>query len=168
MHKLYEDIKRELREIDENGININNLDAVFKLADIAKDLCEIIKCEEGEMNMRERHDGYGSYMDGGYGMRDTYRPSGYGTQYNPGHMGNRYNGMDPRISDHINRIMEDTDMYQYGRQRYRESGSRDKLHEGIEKLMYSICTFIKGIEEFAETPEEKEIVRKHIQNLRVG
>ena len=76
--------------------------------------------------------------------------------------------MDPRMTEYVNRIMEDSDMYQYGRQRYRDGGGREKLHEGLEKLMFSLCAFIKGIEEFAETPEEKEIVRKHIQNLRVG
>lgn len=169
MHKLYEDVKRELREIiDENGININNLDVVNKLADIAKDLCEIKKCEEEEYEKRSHRDGgrgqfrtdyaYGGYMND----RDRYEP--YGTSYPK----MRYNNADPRMTDHINRIMEDSDMYVYGKQRYRESGNREKLSEGLEKLMYSICSFVKEIENFAETPEEKEIVRKHLQTLRVG
>lgn len=171
MHKLYEDVKRELREIDENGITANNLEAVYKLVDIAKDLCEIKKCEEEEMEKRGRHSGYGnySYMDRSYegygirdGRRDDYDP--YGNSYPK----MRYNNVDPRMTEFVNRIMEDSDMYAYGRQKYRESGNRERMHDGLDKLMYSICAFVKGIEEFAETPEEKEIVRKHIQNLRVG
>lgn len=167
MHKLYEDIKKELREIDENGININNLDVIGKLVDIAKDICEIKNSEDGERTMREYGDN--RYMGGNYNIRGSY-DGNYNTPYMDNYMrgrGGRYSGMDPRMTDHINRIMEDSDMYQYGRQRYRESGSREQMTEGLENLMYSLCNFIKGIEDFVETPEEKEIIRKHISKLKM-
>ena len=40
------------------------------------------------------------------------------------------------------------------------------MKEGLEKLMYGICMFVETVMDFAETPEEKEIIRKHIQKMK--
>ena len=43
MQKLKEQIKKELTEIEEKGVNASNLELISKLADIYKDLGEIEK-----------------------------------------------------------------------------------------------------------------------------
>lgn len=73
---------------------------------------------------------------------------------------------DERMSQHLDRIMEGADAYQYGRDRYRDSGSQERMKEGLEKLMYAVCVFVESMADFAETPEEKEIIRKHIQKIK--
>ena len=40
------------------------------------------------------------------------------------------------------------------------------LTYGLEKLMYALCMFVESTMEFAESPREKEIIRKHIDKLR--
>lgn len=79
--------------------------------------------------------------------------------------GGRYRG-DDRWNEHLDRIMDGADMYQYGRSRYRDGGDSERMYDGLEKLMYAICMFIESTMDFAESPEEKEIIRKHIQKLK--
>ncbi|MBO5871462.1 MAG: hypothetical protein J6Q75_02310 [Bacteroidaceae bacterium] len=51
MQKLKEQIKKELTEIEEKGVNASNLELIGKLADIYKDLGEIEKMEQGGQEM---------------------------------------------------------------------------------------------------------------------
>lgn len=176
MDKILENVKKEIREISEQGINANNLEVLDKLVDIEKDIYEI-KEKEGGLNSMEygRYMGYEynsprgrGYNDGGYGARGNYRDyndGGYGD-------GNYYvrgyyrHGSDERMNEHLDRIMEGADAYQYGRERYRGGGNQERMKEGLEKLMYALCVFVESVTDFAETPEEKEIIRKHVQKMK--
>jgi hypothetical protein len=40
------------------------------------------------------------------------------------------------------------------------------MHEGLDRLMYGICMLVESTMDFAETPQEKEIIRKHIQKIK--
>lgn len=176
MHKLLENAKRELKQIEEAGLNSGNLDNAYKLVDIAKNICKMQMMEEGEERMRGRH--MNEYRDGRGGYRDMdYRNDEYGyydDMYgkrgipDSGRMrgrDGRYRG-DDRWHEHLDRIMDGADMYEYGRNRYRDGGDSERMHDGLEKLMYAICMFIESTMDFAETPEEKEIIRKHVQKIK--
>lgn len=173
MDRVLENVKREIKEIGEQGINANNLDLLDKLVDIEKDIYEI-KEKEGGLSSME----YGRYMDYGYNMprnrmyedeygaRGNYRENG---SYNDGNYyvrGYYRHGSDERMNQHLDRIMEGADAYQYGRERYRGGGNQERMKEGLEKLMYALCVFVESVTDFAETSEEKEIIRKHIQKMK--
>lgn len=173
MERILENVQREMKQIGEQGINANNIDVLYKLVDIEKDIYEIKeKQKEGGKDSMMRggymdRDNYGArgrdgrYMDGrGGGNSSGYSDGGYGAR------GNYRGGYDDRIYQHLDRIMEGADDYQYGRDRYRDSGSQDRMEEGLEKLMYALCVFIESMADFAETPEEKEIIRRHIQKMK--
>lgn len=151
MEKILENVQSEIKQIGEQGINANNIDVLFKLVDIEKDIYEIKEKQGGGSMMRgyfERDD-YGSRRDRG---RYMDRPRG--------------TSRDDRMYQHLDRIMEGADDYQYGRDKYRDSGSYDRMEEGLEKLMYAVCVFVESMCDFAETPEEKEIIRRHIQKIK--
>lgn len=163
MHKLKEQIKKELTEIEAKGINASNLELISKLTDIYKDIGEIEQMEQGgsqEMQDYSRYrenygmyrEGRGSYREGGNYRGDGYNESGYG----------RYNN---RMRDHMNRMMDGMDEYEYGRERYRHSGDDSRIMEGLEKLMYAMCMFVESAMDFADTPQEKEIIRKHLHKI---
>lgn len=173
MDRVLENVKREIKEIGEQGINANNLDLLDKLVDIEKDIYEI-KEKEGGLSSME----YGRYMDYGrnmprngmyedeYGARGNYRENG---SYNDGNYyvrGYYRQGSDERMNQHLDRIMEGADAYQYGRERYRGGGNQERMKEGLEKLMYALCVFVESVTDFAETSEEKEIIRKHVQKMK--
>lgn len=175
MNKLIENARDELHKVEGTGINSSNLDVIYKLASITKNL---MKIEEKE---REEEEMYGEYRERGYGARDSrgrYREGGYNGDGYP----DRYSGYNDshgrervpmremyghdRWSEQLDRFMDGADAYQYGRSRYRDSGDTGRLHEGLEKLMYGVCMLVESTMDFAETPEEKDIIRKHIQKLK--
>lgn len=175
MHKLLENAKKELKQIEETGLNSGNLDNAYKLTDIAKNLTKLQMMEEGEGKMRGGYsEGYndggygrGGYRDGGYrdGGYGNYNDDMYGRRGVPGSGRGRYRG-DDRWHEHLDRIMDGADIYEYGRSRYRDGGDSERMQDGLEKLMYAICMFIESTMDFAETPEEKEIIRKHVQKIK--
>lgn len=173
MHELAKQVKHELKQIEQTGLNAGNLDAVDKMVDILKDIHEINKMEGHEMrdyrygNDRGHeymyNEGRGGYRGDEYSarMRDSrgrYMEGEYGR-------GGNFINIDPRMWDRLERVMEGADMYQYGRDRYRGGDNEERMHDGLEKMMYAVCTFVEYAMDFAETPQEKEIIRKHIQKL---
>lgn len=156
MHKLMEQIKKELKDIEEKGINASNLELIGKLADIYKDLGEIEKMEEGGQKMQDYGRYRENYRDGGYNARGNYRDGGYNEGY-----GRRYS----RMRDYMDRMVDGMDQYEYGKERYMHSGDEGRIMEGLEKLMYAMCMFVESTMDFAETPQEKELIRKHIQKI---
>ena len=160
MHKLMEQIKKELVEIEEKGVNASNLELIGKLADIYKDLNEIENMDKGGQEMQDygryRESYRENYRDGGYNARGNYRDGGYNEGY-----GRRYS----RMRDYMDRMMDGMDQYEYGRERYMHGGDESRVIEGLEKLMYAMCMFVESAMDFAETPQEKEIIRKHIRKI---
>lgn len=146
MHKLIENIDKEIDCIAEQGINNGNIEVLSKLVDIKKDITTI-EAMEGETEMR--------YYD--------ENPYSY---YGNGSYGRRYRGRDDRISERGRRIIEGIDNYRYGRDRYMDGGNSKQMQEGLEDVMYSVCGLVETIVDLAETPEEKEIVRKHVDKLK--
>lgn len=179
MDKLLEQAKKELKEIQEKGINAGNLDLASKLSTIAANLYEIKEKEKEQEEGGQQMYGYGSYRDGRGGYNDGYRRGGYNDgygAYNDGYddgygrrgvpgsgRGGRYNS---RMREHMDQMMYGMDQYEYGRERYQYGGGDDgRMTEGLEKLMYALCMFVESAMDFAETPQEKEIIRKHVQKI---
>lgn len=176
MDKLKELIKKELKEVGEKGLSASNLESTSKLIDMLKDIGEIESEGRGEMayGMRmmppDMYGNRGGYNERGYNER-SYNESGrgYGNgSYMIGEYGARgrsYNGYDNRMRDRIDRVIDGAEMYEYGRDRYQHGGSHEAMEEGLEKMMYAICMLVETAMDAAQSPREKEIVRKHIQKL---
>lgn len=94
------------------------------------------------------------YVEGDYGNRGGYNNRG----------GGNYNGYN-RMKEHLDRINDGVEMYDYGRERYQHGDSEERIYEGLEKLMYAVCMFVESTMDFAETPEEKDIIRRHVQKM---
>lgn len=156
MHKLMEQIKKELVEIEQKGVNASNLELIGKLADIYKDLSEIEKMDKGGQGMTEYGRYRENYRDGGYNARGNYRDGGYNDGY-----GRRYS----RMRDYMDRMVDGMDQYEYGKERYMHGGDDGRVMEGLEKLMYAMCMFVESAMDFAETPQEKELIRKHLHKI---
>lgn len=177
LDKLVNSVEKELKEIGEQGLNASNLEMTKKLVDMYKDLQEVSQMEGGNYGMRGygRDGGYGNrgggYMDRGryYVEGDYNNRGGYGNRggggYNEGRGGGgNYNGYN-RMKEHLDRINDGVEMYDYGRERYQHGDSEERVFEGLEKLMYAVCMFVESAMDFAETPQEKDIIRRHVQKM---
>lgn len=182
--QLKELVKKELKEVGNKGLSSSNLESTSKLVDILKDLEEV---ESGERENMMQYNNYGMppYMNGGmYGEPGGYNNRGYNERgygargYNEGGYNERsynergsgggrsYNGYDNRMRDRIDRVIDGAEMYEYGRDRYQHGGSHEAMEEGLEKMMYAVCMLVETAMDAAQSPKEKEIIRKHIQKIR--
>ena len=163
MDKLMEQVKKELTDIEEKGMNASNLELISKLTEIYKELSEIKQMEQGGQGMQGYGGNYANrneYRDGRYNDRgySGYMESGYGRGGNGGRYSNR-------MREHMNYMMDGMDQYEYGKDRYQHGGDESRVYEGLEKLMYALCMFVESAMDFAETPQEREIIRKHVQKI---
>lgn len=164
MHKLLEKVEKELENIANKGLNSSNLDTTYKLIDIYKDIKESSYYEEmtekgGSYDAPRSRDSKGRYMDSDY-KRLYDKNDSWGEE--------RY-GMYPyedRTERYLNRIRDGIDKYNVGKDRYKDSGSQERMIDGIELTMDAICMFIESLVDFAETSQEKEIIRKHIGKIK--
>lgn len=160
MHKLEEQIRKELSMISDKGLTQGNLEMASKLVDMLKDLSEVKEKGGQEMYGRYRDDYREGYRDyGNYGYRDgSYDRRG----------GGRYGNS--RMREQMGRIQDGMDRYEDGRERYSHgAGEEHRIYEGLEQLMYAVCMFVESAMDFAETPQEKDIIKKHAQKIgRLG
>lgn len=165
MEKLLRNVKKELQHIADEGLNNANLETAYKLVDIAKDIGEI---EEQEQKMQMKD--YGMYKDrynyfDEYPERERYRDNYPDREHNRRMPNGRIFRGDDRINRMIECFLESSEMYDYGRDRYRSGGNEEQMEEGLENMMYSICTLVEELLQCAETPKQKDIIHKHLKKL---
>ena len=151
---LKEKVEEQLNKIVEQGVSVSNVDYIYKLIDIHKDIAneEYWKVKE-EKYMR----GYGEYNEG-YGRR--YRGE-YGRRGVPGTGRGRYRGEDAMMEmqesyDEYNEAYEESMNGNYGAE-----GGMVKSAEGIMKNIYEIT---KELSE-ADVPEVKHIIQKYARKI---
>lgn len=159
-HKLHNQIldktEEKIEEILEQEINPTNLDYLYKLVDIHKDIKE-------EMCMNNGN--YGNYNDN-YGRRGNYREynRGYG-EYNDGY-GNEYGrrGVDSRYRGygHLDRVYNEYGNYSYGRERY---GANEDTKRSLKYMLESMEDFAKMLKDEAQSQEEVEMIRQTAQRI---
>lgn len=143
MEMLLKRVRKELDAIADKGISSSNLETTNKLVDIYKDLKEICTMDNETYDAR--------------GRRDNSRYSD-----------DRYNSypIDERYERYLSRIRDGMSDYSEGRNRYRDNGSESRMIDGIEMTMGAVINFVESLMDYAETSQEKEIVRKYVNKLR--
>ena len=54
----------------------------------------------------------------------------------------------------------------YGKERYKDGDSGEKMLDGIEMTMGAICTMVEYLYDNADTSKEKEVIRTHIDKMK--
>lgn len=129
------------RIINEEGLNTNNLDHLYKLSKI-KHLAK----EDKEM-----YEGYGNY-----GARRPGYDS-YGESY-----GRRGRDMKYRGDDHIERMSEHYGRYMDYRGRY---GANEDTMKSLEYMLESAVNFFEMLKADANNQEELNMIRKYAQRI---
>lgn len=178
MDKLIGKIEQELKTFEEQGITSGNLGTIGELADIYKDLLEAEEKKKGrgEYGMRYPREGTrnvympiyrgrGDYEYNGRMYGNEYMEDGYGRMNGRGGGTYHHNPME-HLFDKLNRILEHMEEYIDGKDRYHAGAHQGHMAEGLEKTMYAVCTLVESLMDSAETAEEKEIIRKHIEKIK--
>jgi HD-GYP domain-containing protein (c-di-GMP phosphodiesterase class II) len=138
--KLLEKVCEYLEKVSNQNLDAADIDYLSKVVDIYKDIKEV-----------ENMNNYGNY--GEYGRYDAYGRRGVDARYR----GESY--MDGMASSYRN-YEEARNEYNRGNYGAKEDGLKE-----LEYMMHAAMKFIKMVKEEATSPEEQEIVRKHIMKI---
>lgn len=165
MDKLKELVEKELKSMEENGIDSGNIDIIGKLVDIHKDISNEeywnTKKEVMEMRYRDyddegygrrRRDSRGRYMDGRM-MRDERYDRNYGH-----HMPDIY----------WDRMVDGYEGYIDGMEEYRRGnyGAKGQSVDSLEKMLEGTYAFLEDILKDPEQKETHEAIKHYIREFQ--
>lgn len=153
-NKVIEKMKESINKILEEGLNTQNIDVLYKLVDIYKDVKEVESMNYGEYGRRAGYDAYGR---GGYG---NYGEGSYG-EYGRGRYGRQGRDARYRGDDELDRMYGEYGRYQESRNRY---GNGEETDKSFHYMVKSLEDFIKVLYEEAETPQQKQQLMTALQN----
>jgi hypothetical protein len=160
--KVTEEVDKSIKRIMEQGVQTNNIDFLYKMIDVKKDIAEIEK-EEQEM-MYGNYDNYGRYDDMSYGggrrrdSRGRYMESGsYGRRGVKGTGRGRYRGeemMDEMAYHYGN--------YNEGREQY---GADEETMKSFKYMLKSFKDYYKHLKEEASSPQEVKLLEETAREI---
>lgn len=144
-NKLLQKVDEQIEAILKAGINVSNLDHLYKLTKI--------KC----MTKEEENMNYGNYngRGPGHGSYGEYGRGSYGENY-----GRRGYDMKYRGDDHLERLSGDYGRYMDYRGRYGHNEDTDK---SFHYMVKSLEDFVKYLFEEADAPQEKQMLREALE-----
>ena len=152
LDKLKEETDKSMKRVLEQGVQTNNVDFIYKMIDIKKDIAEIEK-EEQEM----MYGNYGRYDDMSYSggrrrdSRGRYMEGGsYGRRGVPGTGRGRYRGeemMDEMAYHYGN--------YNEGREQY---GADEETMKSFKYMLKSFKDYYKHLKDEASSQQEVKML----------
>ena len=159
LEKTTEETEKLIKEIVKDGIAIENIEYLYQLIDIHKDIKE-----EESMN----YGNYGNYGAnyGNYGNYGANYGNNYGANYGRGAGYDSYGrrGVDSKYrgEEEMNRMAGEYGRYQDSRNRY---GAGDQeTDKSFHYMVKALEDFIKVLHEEAETPQQKQQLMQSLQN----
>ena len=170
--KLRENAEKELKILEDNGLEKGNVELTGKLVEMVKGLYKIEMMQDGGEYSR---DGYSRDMEDYSRERGEY--SGNGNYSNDYDNGNSYRrGRSATTGRYVHRSNysrlsgDDTDMdkYREHKREYsnsRDEGSKGRMLDALEDFMCGITSMVKQICRDADCREEREIVKKYAREI---
>lgn len=176
--KLRENAERELKIIEDKGLEKGNIELAGKLTEMIKGLDKIEMMQDGGGYSR---DGYSRDMEdysrerGGYSRNGDYsREGNYSNDYDNGNSYRR--GRSATTGRYVHRPNysrlsgDDTDMDEYRNRKReysnsRDEGSKGRMLDALEDFMCGVSSMVKQICRDADCREEREIVKKYAREI---
>lgn len=154
MDRLNQEVEKKINEIVETGIVPENIEKLYKLVDIHKDIANEKYWKED--NMR-----YGTYSRGSYGNdmygRNRDSRGRYTEGYNEGNYGRKYRG-----EDMLNEMYEGYREYADGKNMY---GADNDTLKSFEYMLKSFKDYYKHLKQEASSKEEVEMLEKTAREI---
>lgn len=151
LNKINEVISKPIETVLANGVNSNNLDYLYKLVDIKKDIANIEYWRAKEDIMRYSNYGRSSYGES-YGRRSRDSRG-------------RYTGRYPE--DKIDEMYMNYQAYSEGRDAYSRGnyGAKEDSMMCLETMLESAVDLFKMLREEASSQEEVEMIKKYAHKI---
>ena len=159
-------VVKELEQFsDTTDLHGDELDVLYKLIDIDKDLENIDYWNTKKEVMKMRYNNYGDYSEGGY-SEGGYSEGRYGRRGVPGSGRGRYRGHDEG-EEMLENMKYSYGAYSesrnaYGRGNY---GAEQESMEALEDTMRLFTEFAQKMIQEVDSPEAKQIIKKHLRKI---
>ena len=154
-------VVKELEQFSDVDLTGDELDVLYKLVDIDKDLENIDYWKVKKEVMKMRYENYGDYSEGGYSE------GRYGRRGVPGTGRGRYRGDYSEGEDMIEDMKESYSAYSESRSAYNRgnyNAGEDSM-EALEDTMRLFTEFAQKMIKEVDSPEAKQIIRKHLRKI---
>ena len=131
--------KEQIKQIIDEDINPNNIEHLYKLVDIYKDMKEVECMNYGNYGTYCGNRGYDSYNGMNYGARGRDM---------------RYRG-----HEHLDRMYDDYGRYMEGRSRY---GANEDTKRSLQYMLKSMEDFARMLKEEAQSQEEVQMIIQYL------
>ena len=152
LDKVTEEVDKSIKRIMEQGVQTNNIDFLYKMIDVKKDIAKIEK-EEQEM----MYSNYGGYDDMNYGggrrrdSRGRYMESGsYGRRGIRGSGRGRYRG-----EEMMDEMAYHYENYNEGREQY---GADEETMKSFKYMLKSFKDYYKHLKDEASSQQEVKML----------
>ena len=164
--KIKEQVEKGIDMVLEEGLQSNNLDTLYKLVDIHKDLANEEYWESKEEVMQMRYRGYGEYGNE-YG-RDNYGRESYGRRRRDSR--GRYMGSESRRyrgDDAMEEMYGAYQEYSEGREQMimGNYGAKGNTMKSLEYMLESVVDFIEMLKKDATSQEEVQLIQHYTKKI---
>lgn len=168
MECVKEETEKIINDILEEGIQSHNVDFLYKVIDIHKDVAneEYWEDKKEVMNMRYSR-GYSgrSYNEYGEGRYERGRRRDSRGRYMEGdsyHRRGRYQGhqMLDEMGEHYGNYVEGKEEHRRG-----NYGAKEDTMKSLEYMMESVVDFVEMLQEEAGTQEEMELIKHYTKKI---
>ena len=166
-----EETEKIIKDILDDGITNDNIDYLYKVIDIHKDIANEEYWKEKEDNMRYRNSGRGMY--GNYDMMDNYGRRDYDDSYGRRRRDSRGRFMERgrdrkyRGEEPMEDMYENYHMYLDGKDQYDRGnyGAKEDTMKSLKYMLESVVCFFDMLKEDASSQEEMELVKKYAREI---
>lgn len=156
--EVSEQVEKIIQTFTDEGINSGNVDYLYKLVDIHKDLAnekywktkeEVMKMRYRENYGRRSRDSRGRYMENVVYGRDNYGRDNY------------------RGEDMIDEMYENYGNYSENRDAYNRGnyGSKQETLDSLKYMLQNVVEFMGILKQEAGSKEEVDLIKRYAQTL---
>lgn len=161
MDKIKELIEQSIKNIENSGIDTDNLNTLQTLVAVHKNLVDE-ECQKEAVTMRYRRD-----YDEDFGARRRDSRGRYMMRDDDRDMRGRYNRNAPKM--YFTRMMDGYEDYMDNYDEYHRGGNygaKDKSLEALEYMMDSVVCFIEELQESVDGQEGVDIIKKYARKIK--
>lgn len=165
MDKLKEQVESQINSTIEEGINPENVDYIYRLMDIHKDIANEEYWKKKEEMYMYRNSGYGNYGRDEYG-RESYgrgrERDSRGRFKEGGSYGRRYRG-----DEMLDEMYKGYQGYSEGREEYGRGnyGAKEGTMKSLEYMLQSVTEFLEMIKNDANSQEEMQLIQEYTRQI---
>lgn len=161
MDKIKELIEQSIKNIENSGIDTDNLNTLQTLVAVHKNLVDE-ECQKEAVTMRYRRD-----YEEDFGARRRDSRGRYMMRDDDRDMRGRYNRNAPKM--YFTRMMDGYEDYMDNYDEYHRGGNygaKDKSLEALEYMMDSVVCFIEELQESVDGQEGIDIIKKYARKIK--